>query len=417
MYALVDCNSCYASCEQVFRPDLRDKPVIVLSNNDGCIIARSAVAKTLGIPDLQPYFKLENQLRHHKVHVFSANFRLYGDITNKVMDRLRDFSTQVEQYSIDEMFLNVRTFNRDLENLALDLKNDIWNAVRMPVGVGIAPSKTLSKLANHAAKKIKRNGVAVLDQPYKWEWLEKRLPVGKIWGIGKRLERRLNDLGIYNAYQLAQANPKFVRRHTSVNVERTIEELNGIPCIELDEEPAPKQEICVTRSFGQKTASKEELLRHISRYAAAACEKLRSQNSFCSNIYVFARTSEFKGSFYSNYRVVRLPYPSNDSGLIIQAAKSAMQEIFKAGKFFVQCGVCLLDIRDRKFYQYDLFCKGQKVNTDQLMQTIDSINRRFGRDTMTFGAEGLTGKWTMRQNYLSPAYTSSWHDLPTIKMG
>ena len=414
MMALVDCNSCYASCEQVFRPDLRDQPVVVLSNNDGCIIARSKEAKALGIPDLKPYFKLKPFLQQHRVRVFSANFRLYGDISNQVMDTLREFSPHVEQYSIDEMFLDFDGINQDLERYGDVVKQTIWQHVRMPVGVGIAPTKTLSKLANHAAKKIKRSGVAVLDTPAKWQWLQQRMPIRQVWGIGGRLTRRLNAIGIHNAYQLAQADPRFIRKQTSVNVERTIRELNGEACIGLDEQPAAKKEIFVTRSFGRKTRSEQELLRHISRYAAAAGEKLRSQNSFCNSLYLFAHTSEFKPGFYSNSIVMRLPYPTSDSALIIRYAKAGMQQIYRPDGLFAKCGIGLLDIRDRNFYQYDLFSPGQTSTTDELMQVMDDINQRYGRDSVTFGAEGLTGKWTMRQNRLSPAYTSSWMDIPKI---
>ncbi len=414
MMALVDCNSCYASCEQVFRPDLRGKPVVVLSNNDGCIIARTREAKAIGIPDLHPYFKIKPLLKKHHVQVFSANFRLYGDISNQVMETLRDFSPHVEQYSIDEMFLDFSGLQLDLNDYGEAIKQTIWQYVRMPVGVGIAPTKTLSKLANHAAKKIKTSGVAVLDHPYKWHWLQKRLPINKVWGVGKRLTRRLNAVGIHNAYQLAQADPHFIRKQTSVNVERTIRELNGEPCIGLDEEPAPKKEIFVTRSFGQKTDSEEELLRHISRYAAAAAEKLRSQNSFCTSLYLFAFTSEFKPGFYSNSVVVRLPYPTSDSEMIIHHAKAGMRQIYRPHSLFAKCGIGLLDIRDRQFYQFDLFTPGQSQRTDDLMQVIDTINQRYGRDSVTFGAEGLTGKWTMRQHKLSPAYTSSWTEIPRI---
>lgn len=292
MISLVDCNSCYASCEQVFRPDLRQKPLIVLSNNDGCIVARSKEAKLLGIPDLQPYFKVKSLLIRHHVHVFSANFRLYGDISNQVMATLREFSPHVEQYSIDEMFLNFNGMD-DLEHYGQHIKETLWQDVRMPVSVGIAPTKTLSKLANLAAKNIKDNGVAILDTPIKWQWLQKRLAINKIWGIGSKLTQRLNILGIHTAYQLALANPKHIKRFTNINVERTIAELNGEPCFELEKNPAHKKSIFVTRSFGTKTNNKEELLRHISRYAASAAEKLRQQNDLCQTVYIFAETSRF----------------------------------------------------------------------------------------------------------------------------
>lgn len=415
MYALVDGNSFFASCEQVFRPDLRGKPVIVLSNNDGCIIARTAEAKRLGVPDLQPYFKIKAQLTRDRVKVFSANFRLYGDISNQVMTTLERFSPHTEQYSIDEMFLDFEGIKRDLDTYASLIRDTIWREVRMPVGVGIGPSKTLAKLANHAAKRIKTNNVAVLDTPAKWRWLQQRLPVGKVWGIGNRLSLRLNALGIRSVLDLADADPRFIRKHTSINVERTIRELNGEACLGLDEQPAAKKSIMVSRSFGDKTDSEEEMLRHISRYAAAAAEKLRQQNSFCSSLYVFAYASKFRPDYYFNGCVLQLPYLTSDSKLIIQLAKQGMRNIYRPGKKFSKCGISLIDIRDRQFLQHDLFTPGQTSMTDLLMQQVDRINRRFGRDSVTFGAEGLTGRWTMNQRRLSPAYTSSWKDLPRVR--
>ncbi len=415
MIALVDCNSCYASCEQIFRPDLRGKPVVVLSNNDGCIIARTREAKALGIPDLDPYFKQKALLQKHRVEVFSANFRLYGDISNQVMANLRAFSPRVEQYSIDEMFLDVERITTDLNAYGARIKAQLWRHVRMPVGVGIAPSKTLSKLANHAAKHIKGNGVAVLDTPEKWQWLEKRLPVNKVWGIGSRLTARLGSIGIRSAYDLAQADPKWVRRFSSINVEKTIEELNGRQCIELEEAPVPKKEIFVTRTFAHKIEQREALLRHISRYAAAAAEKLRKQGSYCQSLYLFVNTSRFKGDYYANSAEIRLPYPTSDSSVIIRFARLGMNALYKKGYLFNKCGIGLLDLRDRTFYQSDLFLPEQAVRSDDLMKTLDRINRRYGRDTVTFGAEGLTGRWTMQQNRLSPAYTSAWSDLPKVR--
>ncbi len=414
MICLVDCNSCYASCEQVFRPDLRNKPLIVLSNNDGCIVARSKEAKAIGIPDLQPYFKVKPLLIKNKVHVFSANFRLYGDISNHVMETLREFSPHVEQYSIDEMFLNFQGMD-DLMRYGEHIKSILWQHVRMPVSVGIAPTKTLSKLANYAAKNIKDNGVAILDTPLKWQWLQKRLKINKIWGIGSKLSHRLNSIGITTAYQLAIANPKEIRRYTSVNVERTIAELNGEACFALEESPAPKKAIFVTRSFGKKTSDKEELLRHISRYASAASEKLRQQKDLCQSLYIFVETSRFHALPYSKSVSIKLPYPSNDSQLIIQHAKHAIEQLYQKNYLFAKCGIGLLDIRDKRFYQSDLFTQGQSYKTDQLMKAIDRINNRFGRDSLVFGAEGTTGKWSMNQNKLSPAYTSSWLDLPKIQ--
>jgi DNA polymerase V len=417
MYALVDCNACYASCEQIFRPDLRGKPVIVLSNNDGCIIARSAEAKALGVPDLQPYFKIAPRLKRDGVQVFSANFRLYGDISAQVMATLRDFSPRVEQYSIDEMFLDLGGIETDPETLAARIRDRLWREVRMPVGVGIAPTKTLAKLANHAAKKIKRDGVAVLERPQQWQWLLRRLPVDRVWGIGRRLKRRLDALGIHSAWQLAQADPAFIRRHTSLQVERCIRELNGEACFALEQQPAARKEIFVTRSFARKTDRLDDLLGHISRYAVAAAEKLRSQDSLCQSLYVFAHSSEFEPGLYRGSRALALPWPSSDSRLIARHARAAMRHLYRPGVRFMKCGVGLLDIRDRRFHQADLFMPGQSAADDRLMALLDRVNRRFGRDSLVFGSEGLDGRWTMRQHLLSPGYTSSWTDLPRVRCG
>ena len=414
MLALVDCNSFYASCEQVFRPDLRDKPVVVLSNNDGCIIARSKQAKALGVADLEPYFKQRALLQKNRVQVFSANFRLYGDLSAQVMDNLRGFSPCIEQYSIDEMFLDLAGCS-NLQNLGLTIRQQLWRHVRMPVGVGIAPTKTLAKLANHAAKHIKPDGVAVLDNESKWQWLQQRLPVQKVWGVGSRLQKRLNDLGIYNVLQLAQADSKWIRRFTSVNLERTIEELNGFACYELEEIPQPRKEIFVTRSFSQKISNLDELQQHISRYAAAAAEKLRKQGSYCQSLYVFVNTSRFEMHYVANGTSVQLPYPTSDTALLIDHARQGMQKIFQKDCRFNKCGVGLLDLRDRNYYQADLFVREQSPRRDGLMQVVDTINHRYGRDSLVFAAEGLRGRWTMRQHKLSPPYTSNWDELPVVK--
>ena len=415
MLALVDCNSCYASCEQIFRPDLRGKPVVVLSNNDGCIIARSHEAKQLGIPDLDPYFKQEKLLNQHGVEVFSSNFRLYGDISQRVMQILRRFSPRVEQYSIDEMFLDFSGMPGDLEEYGVEIKETLWREVRMPVGVGIAPTKTLAKLTNLAAKKIKPSGVVMLDHPDKWQWLQRRLPVDKIWGVGKRLSQRLQRLGIYTILDLAQADPRHVASHTSVQVARTLRELNGIVSIELEEQPSPKKEIFVTRTFANKVNSLADLQEHISRYAVAATEKLRQQDGLCGAVHIFAHTSRFHPDYYSNSATLHLPYLCSDSRAIIKAAKEGMRRIFRPGTPFPKCGIGLLDLRRQRPHQYDLFAAGQSLRQEQTMQVLDQINRRYGRDSLVFASEGVEGRWTMRQQRLSPAYTTRWSDLPRVK--
>ena len=285
----------------------------------------------------------------------------------------------------------------------------------MPVAVGVAPTKTLAKLANHAAKVMKTNNVAVLDTEQKWRWLQARLPVNKVWGIGSKLTKRLAAHHINTVLDLATAQPKVIRRITSINVEKTILELNGTPCIPLEESPPAKKEIFVTRSFGEKTASLHELENHISRYPSAATEKLRSQNHLSRSIYVFIHTSLFKGDYYSNSVTVQLPYPTNDTPTIIKNARLAIRHLYKSGYLYAKCGIGLLDLRDRRFYQHDMFTLGQLPKADNAMKMIDLINKRYGRDTLVFGAEGIQGKWTMNQTFLSPSYTTKWTDIPKVK--
>ena len=415
MFALVDCNSFYASCEQVFRPDLRGKPVVVLSNNDGCIVARSQEAKKLGIPDLQAFFKTKALLRKHQVTIFSSNYTLYGDISHRVMTTLRNYSPDVEVYSIDEMFLSCGELPVDLKHYGKTIKQHIWRDTRVHVSVGIAPSKTLAKLANHAAKKIaKAEGVCLLDTAEKWQWVQKQLPVTKVWGVGSRLGQRLNRLNIISVYDLAQANAKQLRKHFSVNIERTIEELNGHSVIALEQQPPPRQQIFCTRSFGDKPSTLEPLEKAISAYTARACEKLRAQQLLSSVIQVFINTSPHEENYYSRSHIIQLPYPSNDTRLMISAAKKALAVIFLPNKRYLKAGIGLLDLSSPRHQQYDLFHPGQTSQAKKMMGIVDRVNHRYGQGSVYWGAEGDKRRWRMRQQYLSPAYTTRWAELPVI---
>jgi DNA polymerase V len=417
MFALVDCNSCYASCEQIFRPDLRGKPVVVLSNNDGFVVARSKEAKALGIENLQPFFKVEHLLKKHKVTIFSSNYPLYGDISNRVMTILKNYSPAVEIYSIDEMFLNFDCMNWDLNKYGQDIKNQLWKEVRMPVGVGIAPSKTLTKLANRAAKNLPHcNGVCVLDTAKKWEWLEKRTPINKVWGIGSRLAKRLAEFNIHTAYELAKANPKVIRSRTSVNIERTIEELNGLPCFQLEQQPPAKKQIYCTRSFGSKLTELEPIKQAISVYACRAAQKLRQQNHLAITVHVFLHTSPFEPDYYTKSMIAKLPYPTDDSTLITHIAQNCIQKMYRPNKRFMKTGIGLIELTGKNPRQLDLLHKGQSVKTDRLMQVLDKVNKNYGRGSVFLGAEGVQKKWHMRQDFTSPAYTTRWSDLPIIKV-
>lgn len=417
MFALVDCNSFYASCEQVFRPDLRGKPVVVLSNNDGFVVARSKEAKALGIADLQPFFKVEPLLRRNNVAIFSSNYPLYGDLSNRVMTTLKGFSSHIEVYSIDEMFLSLQGMHNEPESYGREIKNRLWNHVRMPVGVGIAPTKTLAKMANRAAKKIqKMNGVCVLDEPYKWEWVLRRVPVTAIWGVARRLAARLAGLNISSAWDLASADPKHVRLHSNVCLERTIEELNGRPCLELEELPRNKKQIYCTRSFGKKAKELQPVLEAISLYAARAAEKLRTQKYLVLSMHVFIHTSPFKPNFHSVSDVVKLPYPTDDTRLITALARETASRLFSPGHAFLKAGIGLIEIVDRKYYQFDLLHQGQPEKSDQVMNVMDKINKNEGKGTLFLASQGVNKPWYMRQQFTSPQYTTKWSELPVIKV-
>lgn len=416
MFLLADCQTCFACCEQIYRPDLRGKPVVVLSNNDGCVVARNREAKALGIPDLEPFHKIRHVLEQQGVTIFSSNYELYGDISHRVMITLSRFSPEIEVYSIDEMFLDVAGLNQDLKAYGEIIKQTVWREVRMPVEIGIAPSKTLTKIAAHAAKKIpKLNGVCVLDQAYKWQWLQQRLPVKKVWGIGSRFAQRLNALGINSAYDLANADPKQLRKQFNINIERTINELNGIACYSLDQQPAAKQQIFCTRSFGDKITTLQPLEHAVSGYAARAAEKLRAQNHSVKTLQVFINTSPYEPDYYSRSRTLKLPFATDDSRFIIHYARRAVRDIFQPHRRYLKAGVGLIELQDKTFQQNDLFHPGQPLKSEHLMAALDSINRRYGRGSVYIGAEGSKQRWKMRQQYLSPAYTTRWSDIPQIK--
>lgn len=416
MFALVDCNSFYASCEQVFRPDLRGKPVVVLSNNDGFIVARSKEAKQLGFGDLQPYFKVEHLLRKHKVAIFSSNYPLYGDMSHRVMTTLREFSPCIEIYSIDEMFLELQGIPVAAKEYGQRMKDAIWHQVRIPVGVGIAPTKTLAKLANRVAKKTaKTQGVCVLDAPHKWEWVLRRTPVKDLWGIASRMAARLADINVHTGWDLATSNPKWVRKRCNVNIERTIHELNGVSCLALEDMPAPKKQIYCTRSFGKKATELEPVLNALSLYAARATEKLRQQQHFALSIHVFMHTSPFEPKFHSVSRVAMLPYPSDDTRQITSAVRQLGSAMFDEGHAFIKAGVGIIEMVDKVHHQFDLFHPGQSDKTNRLMGVIDSINRREGSGTVFLAAQGVSKPWYMRQEFKSPAYTTKWKDIPVVR--
>lgn len=416
MLALVDCNSFYASCEQVFRPDLRGKPVVVLSNNDGFVVARSKEAKLLGIGDLQPFFKIEHMLRRHNVAIFSSNYPLYGDISRRVMHTLKTYSPEIEVYSIDEMFLSLAGISADYNTYGQEMKTCLWRHARIPVGVGIAPTKTLAKLANRVAKKVpKFNGVCVLDAPHKWEWVLRRVPVTAVWGIAQKTATRLTDLKIRSAWDLASANPQQVRKQSNICVERTMAELNGMPCLSLEEVPPAKQQIYCSRSFGKKATSLPPVLAALSLYATRASEKLRAQNSLALAIHVFIHTSPFEPNFHSVSEIAKLPYPTDDSRVITAKAREVATRIYSEGHAYLKAGIGLIQVVDKQHHQFDLLHPGQSTQADKLMHVIDGINQREGKGAVFLASQGVSKPWYMRQQFTSPQYTTKWTDIPIVK--
>lgn len=417
MFALVDCNSFYASCEQIFRPDIRGKPVVVLSNNDGFVVARSKEAKALGIPDLTLYLKVAPILKKHKVAVFSSNYPLYGDMSARVMNLLKTYSPHIEVYSIDEMFLQFIGMPSDLKPLGQRMKHQIWKETRLPVCVGLASTKTLAKAANHAAKKVAAlNGVCQIERDDQRDWILRRMPVDKVWGVGRRLKERLSDLDIHTARDLASADPKQLRRRFSVNLERTIAELNGESCLALEEIPSNKKQIYCTRGFGVKASSLPPIKEAVSLYASRAAEKLRQQQHLATTLHIFIQTSPYDRQYYSKSTVVQLPYPTDDTRLLSQAARLAAETLYKPGYSYLKAGVGIIDMVDRKYQQDDLFEKGQPKEADKLMGLLDGVNRRYGRGTLQLACEGVQKKWFMRQQYRSPSYTTSLSEIPSVRL-
>jgi len=414
MYALVDCNTFYASCEAIFNPALRGKPIVVLSNNDGCIISRNAEAKALNIPDLRPYFQVRDLLKKYRVQIFSSNYELYGDISARVMALMESYSVGMEVYSIDEAFLQVRA--DDYAQHGKAIKDMLWQQVRMPVCVGIAPTKTLAKLANRAAKKMPRlNGVCVLDAPHKWRWLLTRVKPEDIWGIGRRIAARLDYLGIHTALQLIESNPKYLRRHFSVRLERTMRELRGEACLDLETEPAPRKEIICTRSFSYKVTELHELQQAISLYADRACEKLRKQNSLTATLWVYLESFDKKLGHFRPQRVSTLPYLTNDTRHIAAEAASLIAQLYRPGIRYKKCGIGLLDLRSRQYEQQDFFNPQQSDKSRRLMEVMDQINGRYGKHQIKLLNTGIQPKWAMKRDYMSPRYTTRWQDIPVVK--
>ncbi|MEE8730230.1 MAG: Y-family DNA polymerase [Rahnella inusitata] len=421
MFALCDVNSFYASCETVFRPDLKGRPVVVLSNNDGCVIARSAEAKPF-VKMGEPYFKQKDLFRRHGVVCFSSNYELYADMSNRVMTTLEEMSPRCEIYSIDELFCDLTGVRncRDLTEFGREIRATVLQRTHLTVGVGIAQTKTLAKLANHAAKRWQRQtgGVVDLSNVDRQRKLMAALSVEEVWGVGRRITKNLENLGIKTVLQLADTDIRFIRKHFNVVLERTVRELRGEQCLELEEFAPVKQDIICSRSFGDRITAYEDMRQAICSHATRAAEKLRNEHQYCRFISAFVKTSPFAHNepYYGNSASVKLLTPTQDSRDIILAATRCLDTIWKNGCRYQKAGVMLGDFYSQGVAQLNLFDENApRKNSQKLMDVLDRLNAEDGRGTLYFAGQGIQQKWQMKREMLSPRYTTRYADLLTVK--
>ncbi|CAN4269533.1 DinP Nucleotidyltransferase/DNA polymerase involved in DNA repair [Methylophilaceae bacterium] len=420
--ALIDVNNFYVSCERVFNPKLRNKPVVVLSNNDGCAVARSNEVKALGVSMGAPWFKMKDLAKQHGIIALSSNYGLYADMSNRVMSILRQFSPDQEVYSIDESFLDLSTFkNQNHIKYGQTMRKRILLWTGLPVCVGIGSTKTLAKLANHCAKKQPHfNGVCDFNTltTNALNNLLSKIDVGEVWGVGSKLAPRLEALGIKSVLDLKQANADRLRRQFSVVMQKTIHELNGIVCIELEDIAPPKKQILSSRSFGVPVRDFNSLAESITLYMSRAAEKLRRQQDFAGSVYVYIRTSPFKPDdpFYSNGMTIPLPSPTDDTRQLVSVVLWALKQLYKPNYNYAKAGVMLSDLVPAEGVQIDLFSPIQQtLKTNKLMMAMDSINRKIGKEAIKLASEGFKRPWKMKQENKSPSFTTKWSD--TIKAG
>jgi DNA polymerase V len=420
MFALIDANNFYVSCHRAFNPRLKGKPVVVLSNNDGCCVARSNEVKALGVKMGTPWFQLRGLARKHGIIALSSNYALYGDMSQRFMRVLSQFSPNQEVYSIDECFLDLNGFqSRDRVEYGQQMRQRVLEWLGLPVCVGIAPTKTLAKLSNHVAKKRTQYD-SVFDYtrvtPQEQDALLADIEVGEVWGIGRRLAERLNKQGIATVYDLKQADPKALRRQFSVVVERTILELQGVSCLALEEIAPNKKEIISSRSFGKLVTELEDLKQAVATYTARAAEKLRSQHSVAENIQVFLQTNMHKAGepqYHPNI-VIPLVEATDNTSALVSCALNGLRQIYKPGYRYNKAGVMLMGLHDAAIGQADLFAESfdDAEKSTRLMETLDRINRKMGRGTLRLATEGHQQAWKVKTEYPSQRYTTHWGELP-----
>ncbi|SFO21792.1 DNA polymerase V [Nitrosospira briensis] len=421
MFALVDVNNFYVSCERVFNPHLENRPVVVLSNNDGCAVARSNEVKALGVKMGAPWFQMQELEKQHGIVALSSNYALYADMSSRVVSILRDYSPNVEVYSIDESFLGLNGLHSlwpSFASMGQSIRQRVLQWTGLPVCVGIGPSKTLAKLANHIAKKNSRfNGVCDLAamNPAEIDALLAGIEVGEVWGVGGRINAHLQAAGIWTVKDLRDAPLTWLRSRFGVVMERTGNELHGISCLDLEKIAPPKKQIVSCRSFGQAVHALPDLSEAVASHASHAAEKLRRQDGVCSAIHIFIHTNPFREQDprYSNSIVIPLPNASADTRLLVRAALFGLKKIYKPGYAYIKAGVMLMGIGEAQVAQASLLLKhGAGQRSEDLMKAMDALNRRYGRHTVSVFASAAVKSWAMRRENMSPCYTTRWSDVP-----
>ncbi len=414
--ALIDCNSFYVSCERLFNPKIRKKPVVVLSNNDGCIISRSTEAKALGIKMGEPYFKAKDIIIKNKVEVFSSNYSLYGDLSRRVMRTLKRFNSAIEVYSIDEAFLDLSNFpDNEVEKVGREIRETVLKWTGIPTSIGIAKTKTLSKVANHIAKK-KKSGVTSLIGIENIDPILEKVEINDVWGVGRQLTKFYHKNGIYNAKQLKNKSNTWIKKNSNVLGSRTAMELRGVPCIDIETTQSKRKSCVVSRSFGQRIEKYQELKEAVANYCLNASEKIRSESLIAKSITVFVRTSPFQSRFgyYSNSKTIDFAISTNNSIEIVKTALIALESIFKNGYRYQKAGVMLTGLSNEDGSK-NLFSSEKDEKIKGLMKSIDNTNYRYGRSTLSLASAGVQKRWNMRREHSSKIDTADFYLLPTIR--
>lgn len=416
MITLIDCNNFYCSCERVFNPALHKKPLIVLSNNDGCAIARSEEAKAVGIKMGTPHFMINEIIEEMGVHVQSSNYTLYGDMSARVIQVIKEFVPVTEIYSIDELFADFSGLKyKELTTLGKEIREAVISYTGIPVTVGIAPTKTLAKMANRfAKKKMPEVGVFNANSKNLIADMLQFTKVGDVWGIGKQHASFLNKNGFYTAADLVNAPEEWIRKKMSVVGQRTLNELKGISCIKWEENPPARKNICTSRSFGQLISTKTEIQQAVAKFTASCGEKLRRENSCAKKLHVFIQTNPHRNMDQQYFQSItmELPVPTNSTNELMRYSMSGLNMIFRPGYNYQKAGVMMLDLISGGEIQLGLFDTQNRRRDKQLMQTLDEVNKSFGKDVVRYGVHAYGNKWKLRQNNLSPCYTTKLDQLP-----